>query len=157
MGVWKPVYLESFNELKLDYVWARTRSITKAKAIVNFAIAVEISPVGLYGKYDFNISQNGRVVATVALKEQYTYYDLQVDNPQLWWPNGVGEPHIYDYKVQLIKKGTNEEVDERSFPFGIRTVDLNLADKKMEVKVNGYPIYCKGSNWVPPDMFYPRL
>ena len=85
----------------------------------------------LYGQYDFNIVQNGKTVATVALKEQYTYYDLHVENPKLWWPNGIGEPYVYDYKVQLIKKGTNEQLDERVFPFGIRTVDLNLADKKM--------------------------
>jgi len=23
--------------------------------------------------------------------------------------------------------------------------------------VNGYMVYCKGANYVPPDMFYPRL
>jgi beta-mannosidase len=96
-------------------------------------------------------------VATVPLREQYTYYDLHVENPKLWWPNGIGEPYVYDFNVQLIKQGTKETLDERKFPFGIRTVDLNLADKKMEVKINGYNVYCKGSNWVPPDMFYPRL
>lgn len=42
MGIWKPVYLESFEELKLDYVWVRTRMITKAKAVVNFAIAIDL-------------------------------------------------------------------------------------------------------------------
>ena len=65
----------------------------------------------LYGQYDFNITQDGKVVATFPLKDQYTYYDLNVDSPKLWWPNGIGEPHIYDYKVQLIRKGTNELLD----------------------------------------------
>jgi len=40
LGIWKKVYLESFNEVKIDYVWARTRSIKKEKAVVNFAIAL---------------------------------------------------------------------------------------------------------------------
>ncbi len=40
LGIWKKVYLESFNEVKIDYVWARTRSINKDKAVVNFAIAL---------------------------------------------------------------------------------------------------------------------
>ena len=34
---------------------------------------------------------------------------------------------------------------------------MNKKDKKFEVIVNGYPVYCKGANYVPPDMFYPRL
>jgi beta-mannosidase len=34
---------------------------------------------------------------------------------------------------------------------------LDLKDKKFEVKVNGYSVYCKGANYVPLDMFYPRL
>lgn len=42
MGLWKPVYLESYTKIKVDYVWVRTRSITKAKATVNFAIALEM-------------------------------------------------------------------------------------------------------------------
>jgi len=40
LGIWKKVYLESFNEVKIDYVWARTRSINREKAVVNFAIAL---------------------------------------------------------------------------------------------------------------------
>lgn len=70
-------------------------------------------------------------MATFPLKDQYTYYDLTVENPKLWWPNGIGEPYIYDFKVQLIKKGAISVLDERDIPFGIRTVDLDLENKKM--------------------------
>ena len=48
-------------------------------------------------------------------------------------------------------------LEEKKIPFGIKTVELNLEDKKFQVIVNGYPIYCKGANYVPPDMFYPRI
>jgi len=34
-------------------------------------------------------------VATFNANEQYTYFDINVENPKLWWPNGIGEPHIY--------------------------------------------------------------
>lgn len=41
--------------------------------------------------------------------------------------------------------------------YGIRTVRLNSEGTNFQVIVNGYPIYCKGANYVPPDMMYPRL
>ena len=57
----------------------------------------------------------------------------------------------------LFKRSLKTKIDERVIPFGIRTVGLDLENKKFEVKVNGYSVYCKGANYVPPDMFYPRL
>jgi beta-mannosidase len=57
----------------------------------------------------------------------------------------------------LKKTGDSEAIDSKLIPFGIRTVELDLKDKAMTVKVNGYPVYCKGANYVPADMFYPRL
>lgn len=133
MGLWKPVYLESYTKIKMDYVWVRTRSIAKAKATVNFAIALEMPDPegkGLLEDYEFAILQDGESVATFSPSEEYTYHDVIVSNPKLWWPNGIGEPHIYDYRVQLFKKQPRLLVDERLIPFGIRTVELNLQDKK---------------------------
>lgn len=48
-------------------------------------------------------------------------------------------------------------VDFRNIPYGIRSVKLDQKDKKFTVVVNGYPVYAKGANYVPMDMFYPRL
>ncbi len=67
----------------------------------------------------------------------------------------MGEPYIYDFKVKLIY-GQNE-VHSKSVIYGIRTVILDQTNNAFTVVVNGYRIYCKGANYVPPDMFYPRL
>jgi beta-mannosidase len=75
----------------------------------------------------------------------------------LWWPNGIGKPHIYDFVVTLVRSSTNTKVDERKIPYGIRIVEMDKSNKKFEIKINGYSVYCKGANYVPPDMFYPRL
>lgn len=157
VGIWKDVFLESFNEIKLDYVWLRTRAISKAKATVNIAIAIENPSKEIQEDYEFRILQDEKLVATFPVSDKYSYYDVQVPDPKLWWPNGIGEPYIYDFKVQLFKKTPSTLVDQREIPFGIRTVALDLSDRKFEVKVNGYSVYCKGANYVPPDMFYPRL
>jgi beta-mannosidase len=96
-------------------------------------------------------------VAEFSATEANSYHDLVVQNPILWWPHGIGKPHIYDYTVQLFKVEGKVLVDQRAVPFGIRTVSLDLSAKKFQVVVNGYAVYCKGANYVPPDMFYPRL
>lgn len=122
LGIWKGVFLHSYQEVKLDYVWVRTRAISKERATVNFAVALEWNIKELSGNYQVRINQDGKQVATFAVREKYSYFDLHIANPQLWWPNGIGKPHIYDFEVQLVALGADEVVDERKIPFGIRTV-----------------------------------
>jgi len=60
---------------------------------------------------------------------------LRVAEPRLWWPNGLGEQHLY-------------EAD--GFEIGFRTVEF--ADYRLTV--NGVPLPIKGWNWVPLDALY---
>ena len=29
--------------------------------------------------------------------------DVSIVNPKFWWPNGIGEPNMYDFEVKLEK------------------------------------------------------
>jgi beta-mannosidase len=60
---------------------------------------------------------------------------LEVDSPQLWWPNGMGEQHLY-------RVG---DID-----VGFRTVAFD----DYRLVVNGAPMPIKGWNWVPLDVLY---
>jgi beta-galactosidase/beta-glucuronidase len=53
---------------------------------------------------------------------------LVLRNPQLWWPNGYGEPNLYDLDLSLEVGGVRS--DGRSLRFGVREVsyDLSLFD-----------------------------
>ena len=62
---------------------------------------------------------------------------------------------MYNFTVQL--KDSNGVIDNKRVPYGIRTVELNQTDGAFQIIVNGYPVYCKGANYVPPDMFHPRF
>jgi beta-mannosidase len=61
---------------------------------------------------------------------------LRVDEPRLWWPNGMGDQHLY-------------RVD--GLEVGFRTVEL--ADDYALV-VNGRRTAIRGWNWVPIDALY---
>jgi beta-mannosidase len=60
---------------------------------------------------------------------------LRVEQPDLWWPNGMGEQRLY-------------EID--GVHVGFRTVELD----GYRLVVNGRPSYMKGWNWCPLDPLY---
>ncbi|MFL5944860.1 MAG: glycoside hydrolase family 2 protein [Gaiellaceae bacterium] len=66
--------------------------------------------------------------------------ELRIDNPELWWPNGMGEQRLH--RVQ---------VDGRGLDVGFRTVELR---DDYTLVVNGKPMPIKGWNWVPLDALY---
>jgi hypothetical protein len=49
---------------------------------------------------------------------------LRVSNPRLWWPNGYGEPALYDLVMTASVGGA--ESDRQTRRFGLRQVDYGL-------------------------------
>lgn len=156
MGIWKPVYIQYYKNIKINYVWARNRKVQKSLAIINFAVSLDLQDSDFTNKYNLVVSHNGTDLGIVLVTNKYVYLDVEIRQPKLWWPNGIGKPNMYDFQVKLIYVSNFSEIDIKRVPFGIRTVKLDQTDKKFTVMINGYSIYCKGANYVPPDMFYPR-
>ena len=82
-----------------------------------------------------------------------------IQHPQLWWPNGVGEPYLYNKTLSIsLAKDTVISQDIR---FGVRTVELvNEPDSigtSFYFKINGDPIFAKGANYIPQDIFLTRV
>ncbi len=72
------------------------------------------------------------------------YPDLVVKNPRLWWPNGYGEPNLYQLKLEFVVD--NAVSDEKEIEFGIRKFTY---DKRPELIIlcNGKPIFVRGGDW----------
>ena len=109
---------------------------------------IEIS--GSCGDSGFHAAEDARFVGGVL--------NFRVGNPLLWNPRGYGEPFLYRVTVSLTKDGC--AVDEKSFFFGIRTVELlrtsttnEAGDGEFCFSVNGQRIFVLGTNWVPVDAF----
>ncbi|WDZ87344.1 glycoside hydrolase family 2 protein [Micromonospora cathayae] len=85
---------------------------------------------------------------------------LTVDDPELWWPRGYGEPHRYDLAVTLTgPDGT--PLDTWSHRIGFRSVRLDTgADQHgsaFTLVVNDVPVFVRGVNWIPDDVFPNRV
>ncbi len=78
--------------------------------------------------------------------------EIKVENPSLWWPNGMGPQPLYQMKIEfLLSDGTL--LDSDMVTFGIRETS-NTFDEKIKgqvFKVNGQKIFIKGGNWIASD------
>lgn len=63
-----------------------------------------------------------------------------VENPQLWWPNGYGEPYLYSVRVKV---GNSEKTQS----CGIRQMFYTLENNALQMYINGRRYIPKGGNW----------
>ncbi|MEE1113062.1 MAG: hypothetical protein UH077_07790, partial [Bacteroidales bacterium] len=89
------------------------------------------------------------------LKDNLSLFRFNVENPQLWFPNGYGDPTLYEATIYLYNK-KSICLDSVKTRFGIRTIELSQKKDKYGSEfcfiVNGKPIFAKGANLVPSAM-----
>ncbi len=98
-------------------------------------------------------------VEQLTLSEGIKPYEtvITMDNPRLWWPRGHGDQPLYTLEIEL--RHGEQLLTTRELSFGVRTAEIDRSEhpeggEYFILKVNGRNIFCKGGNWVPPDMIY---
>ena len=167
-GLWRSVRLEAVPRVALDNVaWMFgdfNAKFTRCTAKVHFRVKGPMAAFDWGAKARLTLSRDGKV----AYRSEREYVAVQnelrfsLDNPVLWWPKGMGEPALYEAKIEVVGKGDETLASDVRY-VGVRLVTLERDDVygpnrpgQFLFRVNGEPCYVRGSNWVPLDSFPSR-
>ncbi|KAI1138178.1 glycoside hydrolase family 2 protein [Hypoxylon sp. FL0543] len=143
-GPWRPINLEIY-ESRIADLWF---DIDVEKSLKSATVTTHASVEGQASNVRFNISLDGFPVAT-QLVHAGSSATFTLQTPQLWYPVRYED----DGKV----------IDRVSKKTGLRRAELVQRPLKGEpgtsffFEVNGIPIFCGGSDWIPADNFIPRI
>ncbi len=134
-GIWQDVILKAGGDIVLGDPLVTTDILlpdtTQAKISIK-AIIKNISSKTVNGTLTAKIENiNISLPCTLAPNEEkeviFTpeqFNELNIKNPRLWWPNGYGNPELYD--LELTMQANNQFSDMKKLKFGIREMSYEL-------------------------------
>jgi beta-mannosidase len=162
IGIWKDIRIEGRPSDWMDDVRVQQKH-ENGRVTVSVAIAYEhFYSIDPYVTLKITAPDGQIHTAEATLRRRRLVADqlqIQIEDPQLWWPNGYGAQPLYNVEVTLCL--LKEVIDSRSFQIGLRTLELrhepDAWGESFTFVVNGVPVFAKGADWIPADSFPTRI
>ncbi|KAA6303578.1 MAG: Exo-beta-D-glucosaminidase [Candidatus Ordinivivax streblomastigis] len=161
-GIWRPVVLEAWNDLRIENVYIQQKEVTAKKADIATQITVRSDNDQTGVTFTVKDPATGKVYGSVTSDVKKGINTIPVNfvlkNPQLWWCNGLGDPHLYNFETEVALNA--QVADTQTTTTGIRSLKTIYQPDKdgiaLYVELNGVKVFAKGANYIPQDNFLPR-
>ncbi len=157
MGLFRPVILKTCDRVAIDHPFVETVFPREDFSVAELTVNAELTN---YVDAPVSGTLNGRIEdktfsQDVTLKAGENLFwslkanvcpELVIENPRVWNPVNLGEPHLYDLELEFIID--NQIADQNKSRFGIRTVkDYVNEGGHRGYKVNGQKVLIRSGGW----------
>ena len=158
-GIWKPIKIEAWNEIKMKDLYIKPVNIDTGQASYK-AIVDVVSTNAPNVIFEVRVDKQPASSEEVTVKGGTTQVDIDfaIDTPEFWWTNGLGNHKLYDVEIRMMDG--NRILQSISTRIGVRTLELvqqeDSVGHSFEFRLNGVPVFMKGANYIPSDIFTTR-
>lgn len=147
-GIWRPIFLRTWDTVRLENALMLQ---AHHDGVVDVTIRPEIAGESAWSA---EITAPDGEVLTLP-ETTATEQVIAIQNPQLWWPNGLGKQPLYRVTVRLATG------DTRMWRIGLRTMTVSREKDEWGEEfchvVNGMKVFAMGADYIPEDNILARV
>lgn len=147
-GIWRPIFLRTWDAARLENALMLQ---THHDGVVDVTIRPEITGESAWSAEITAPDGEVIIIPETTAAEQV----IAIQNPQLWWPNGLGKQPLYRVTVRLATG------DTRVWRIGLRTMTVSREKDEWGEEfchvVNGMKVFAMGADYIPEDNILARV
>jgi beta-mannosidase len=149
-GIWAPVRLVMTGPVRISSLRLSCAEAGPKRAVLEISCTLHSAEhLTVTLRTEARLAEGARLAADVATQQPLAVganrvrWRLEVPNPELWWPIGLGGQPLYDLAVAV------DIGDERSDARALRTGLRQVRVRNFRWAVNGEALFLKGANLAP--------
>lgn len=157
VGIWNDVYLTHDGGVRVyDPLVTTTLNLPDTLATMTPAVRIAnaenvtrcVKIIGYIGEIGFEKEVTLQPLEQTEVVFQPEFYtQLRNQRMQLWWPNGYGEPYLYDAGYKVIDPNSGKQLSQVNYKAGIRQMSYSNLETRTTIYINGKRFNPLGGNW----------